>query len=293
MTKEKNKSEDILYVSDYILENFPNHGDSGELYLATNKKDQSEKYILKHQHYDCACNEFMYYKIGTKLGVNIAPVKLFIVNDNEDKFKTPCVCGIKYLENSEHVSFKYVKENKNNIKNWQDYIKFISLESMFQESDGIEVLKYKNEIYRIDTTDSFVSEYFIGALFSNTKSSYENEIFTNLLLKSAERNSDFRLREWNMNLERFIKNYGKEYLDIYLETFKNLDKISDGDIKNWTRILENIYSPVIERFFTIYFEYLNKDIKNFLKNLQNNWNCQGVILYNKNKKGTLLLKFLY
>lgn len=273
MTKEKNKSEDILYVSDYILENFSNHGDSGELYLATNKKDQSEKYILKYQHYDCACNEFMYYKIGTKLGVNIAPVKLFIVNDNEDKFKTPCVCGIKYLENSEHVSFKYVKENKNNIKNWQDYIKFISLESMFQESDGIEVLKYKNEIYRIDTTDSFVSEYFIGALFSNTKSSYEKEIFTNLLLKSAERNSDFRLREWNMNLERFIKNYGKEYLDIYLETFKNLDKISDGDIKNWTRILENIYPPVIERFFTIYFEYLNKDITNFLKNLQNNWNC--------------------
>lgn len=58
MTKEKNKSEDILYVSDYILENFSNHGDSGELYLATNKKDPSEKYILKYQHYDCACNEF-------------------------------------------------------------------------------------------------------------------------------------------------------------------------------------------------------------------------------------------
>lgn len=73
-----------------------------------------------------------------------------------------------------------------------------------------------------------------------------------------------------MNLERFIKNYGEEYLDIYLESFKNIDKISEEDIKSWTRPLKKFYPPIIENFFTIYFENLNKDVKSFLKNLQNN-----------------------
>lgn len=269
--KNKNLSPDILNISDYTIENYSDYGDSGMLYLATSKKNSSEKYILKHQYFDCACNEYMYSQIGNKIGVKIAPVKLFIVDEKESIFKTPCVCGIKYLDSSEHVSFKYVEENKNSIKNWQDYIKIISLESIFEESDGIEVLKYNNEIYRIDTTDSFISEYFISGLFNNKLSNNEREIFKNMLLKSAERNSKYRIMGWKLNLENFIKNYGKEYKNIYLKPFKDLNKISSKDIKTWTKKLEEIYPPVIERFFVTYFEYLNKDIKLFLKELQNNW----------------------
>ena len=63
LKKEENKnkdvpiSNDILYISDFILEKFSNSGDSGDLYLATNKHNFNEKYILKHEYYDCACNE--------------------------------------------------------------------------------------------------------------------------------------------------------------------------------------------------------------------------------------------
>jgi len=91
-------SEDILYTSDFTLEKFSSSGDSGELFLATNKKNHDERYIIKHEYYDCACNEYMYSKIGNKMGIKIAPVKLFVVNDKEKKFKSDFVCGIKYLE---------------------------------------------------------------------------------------------------------------------------------------------------------------------------------------------------
>lgn len=101
--ENKNKKfpvhEDILYISDFTLEKFSNFGDSGDLYLATNKHNPDEKYILKHEYYDCACNEYMYSKIGNKMGIKIAQVKLFILNDKEKKFKSDFVCGIKYFEN--------------------------------------------------------------------------------------------------------------------------------------------------------------------------------------------------
>ncbi len=171
LKKEENKnrnvpiSDDILYISDFTLEKFPNNGDSGDLYLATNKYNHSEKYILKHEYYDCACNEYMYSKIGNKMGIKIAPVNLFILDNKEKRFKSDFVCGIKYLENCEHVNFDYIEKNKNNINNWKDFFRMLGLEVLFEEGDGMEVVKYNSDIYRLDTTSSFtISNYQIYPL---------------------------------------------------------------------------------------------------------------------------------
>ena len=108
-----------MYTSDFTFEKFSNSGDSGDLYLATNKYDCNDKYIIKHEYYDCACNEFMYSKIGNKMGIKIALVKLFVVNDKEKKFKSDFVCGIKYFEDCNHVHFDDIVKNKDNINNWK------------------------------------------------------------------------------------------------------------------------------------------------------------------------------
>lgn len=166
LKQEENKnrnipiSDDILYISNFKLEKFTHYGDSGALYLATNKHNYNEKYILKHEYYDCACNEYMYSKIGNKMGIKIAPVKLFIIDDKKNRFKSDFVCGIKYLENCEHINFSYIEKNKSKIRNWQDFFRFYCLESLFEEDDGSEIVKYKDEIYRIDTTDAFTISNF-------------------------------------------------------------------------------------------------------------------------------------
>ena len=108
LKKEENKnknvpiSDDILYISDFILERFPNSGDSGDLYLATSKHNPKEKYILKHEYYDCACNEYMYSKVGNKMGIKIVPVKLFVLDDRENitmgaKIRDGKILGTPYL----------------------------------------------------------------------------------------------------------------------------------------------------------------------------------------------------
>lgn len=260
-------SDDILYIIDFNLEKFPNSGDSGNLYLATNKYNNKEKYILKHEYYDCACNEYMYSKIGNKMGIKIAPVKLFVLDDKEDKFKSDFVCGVKYLEGAFHVNFDYIKENKSNIKNWIDYFKMYCLETLFEEGDGIEVLRYDNEIYRIDTTAAFsMSDFFIHPLAYDYNNNGINikEFANKNILQLAKRNTKSRISRWEFDMNYVLDKIGDKYFNYYLETYKLLEKVTDKDIEEWTNILTFFYPNVIGEYFKLYFSNLKLDVFEFL-----------------------------
>ena len=269
--ERKNKSipisDDILYISNFTLKKFSDSGDSGNLYLATNKYNNNEKYILKHEYYDCACNEYMYSKIGNKMGINLPPVKLFVLDNKENKFKSDFVCGIKYLENCQHVSFNYIEKNKDSINNWQDYFKMLCLETLFDESDGIEVVKYNNLIYRLDTTAAFtISNIDIHSLAYDYNNNGINirEFANKSILNSAKRNTDSRINRWESNINFFLKKFDNKYLNYYLETYQLLENISDKDIEDWTNILTFFYSNIIGEYFKIYFSNLKLDVKVFL-----------------------------
>lgn len=268
--KEKKipSSKDILYMNDFILEEFESDGDSGKLYLATNKYNHAEKYILKHEYYDCACNEFMYSKIGNKMGIKIAPVKLFILNDLEDKFKSDFVCGIKYLENCEHISLKKLEQEKDKIKNWQDYFKMLCLECLFEESDGIEVVKYNNEIYRLDMTASFkISDFYIHPLAYNYKYNGINirEFATKNIMDGSMQRTEYRIHRWKSDIKYFTNNYDKKYLKDYMETFELFLNVSEKNIEEWVNILTIIYPNVIGDYFKQYFKNLKLDVEQLLK----------------------------
>ena len=260
-------SDDILYISNFTLEKFPNSGDSGDLYLATNKRNPNEKYILKHEYYDCACNEYMYSKVGNKMGIKIAPVKLFVLDDKKSKFKSDFVCGIKYLENCQHVSFNYIEENKTSINNWKDYFKMLCLELLFEEGDGIEVVKYKNELYRLDTTDAFtISDFYIHPLAYDYNNNGINikEFAKKIILQMAKGNTDSRISSWESDVNYFLEKFGNKYLNYYLETYQLLENVPDEEIDQWISILTFFYPNVIGEYFKIYFSNLKLDVKKFL-----------------------------
>lgn len=261
-------SPDILYISDFTLEKYANGGDSGDLYLAVNKHNPLEKYVLKHEYYDCACNEYMYSKIGNKMGIKVAPVKLFILDNKKKAFKSDFVCGIKYFEDCEHVNFDYIKKHKNDIDNWMDYFRMRSLESLFGEGDGIEVVKYHQELYRIDTTDAFnLSEYFIHLLaynFSDENGKNIRKMTQREILLNAFGATTSRMDMWMIGLKSFLNLYGEEYLPYYLETFRLLWKVSEEDMEEWTYILTWFYPNVIGEYFKIYLINLKLDAEEFL-----------------------------
>ena len=152
-------SNDYLNTSDFKFSKLENDGDSGNLLLAISKKDSSLKYIVKHEYYDSACNEYMFSKIAHSVGVLTPDVKLFIVDDKKNLFKSNFVCGIRYLENSKLMKEKDLISNKRYI---EEYIKMIALGYILDEDDGVEVIEYNNDIYRIDATSSFkLSHLFI------------------------------------------------------------------------------------------------------------------------------------
>ncbi|MCM1052986.1 MAG: hypothetical protein NC483_03330 [Ruminococcus sp.] len=265
-------SEDILYTSDFLFEEFVNSGDSGSLLLATNKTNSDDQYIIKHEYYDCACNEYMYSKVGNSMGIKIAPVKLFVVDDNEELFKSDFVCGIKYLSECEHINFDYVKKHQTYIKNLQDYFKMHCLESLFDESDGIEIVKYKDELYRLDTTAAFgLSIYYIYPLaYDYNKNGIDIQEFARKnLLKLATKKDSYRFNSWKHNLDLNIKKFGKDYLKYYKETFNLLKNVSEEDISRWTNILSWFYPNIIGEYYKLYFKNLKLDVDEFLKRIDN------------------------
>lgn len=205
------------------------------------------------------------------MGIKIAPVKLFILDNKEKKFKSDFVCGIKYFENCEYVNFNYIEKNKDNISNWKDYFRMLCLETIFEEDDGIEVLKYKNDIYRIDTTASFsISNFDIYPLAYDFNSNGINiKKFANTnILKKAERKTNTRIEKWKNDMNYFLEKIEYEYFSYYLDTYKLLKEITDKDLEEWTNILTIFYPNIIGDYFKNYFKNLKLDVEQFLINIE-------------------------
>lgn len=280
--KEKKEKEnqnktitDILelkYTKNFTIEEYSNKGDSGQLLLAKSKKEKDEKYILKHEYSDCACNEYIYYKIAEEMKISVVPTKLFIVNDKIKKFKTDFVSGTKYLENSERITDSNFLKLKTSIENWQDYYRLQGLYALFEESDSFEILKYENKIYRIDTTAAFnISDMYIDNLAIDYE--YQNinikEFMKNQLIKLAQSSPDRRINDWTMKKNIFVKQYGEKYLNDFLYAFILLESIKDEDINKWLNVLTYIYPNSIAVYYKTYISNLKKDTKEFLNTIKN------------------------
>jgi len=152
-------SSDILNAADFTFTPFVQRrgmGDSGNLLLAVNKYDSTQRYIVKHAFCDCAANEYIYSKIAQAIGLKMPDVKLFYLENPLDNtlFDTEYIVGIEYLNIVEkHPSAK----TRETSRNPDDYYKFNTLYELFLESDRFETaLADDGYIYRFDTTAAFL-----------------------------------------------------------------------------------------------------------------------------------------
>ncbi len=150
------QSSDVVQTVDFNFADYEHEGDSGSLFLATNKKDSTRQYIVKHAYTDCACNEFVYAKLAQAMEYHVPETRLFLLTNEEKRniFDTEYIVGSLFLDVAEYTpSYSFIRERA---KNWSEYFSFSALYAMTGEIDGIETLLTTDGIiYRIDTTDAF------------------------------------------------------------------------------------------------------------------------------------------
>jgi len=265
-------SIDVLKTTDYIFSKdfeVNREGDSGQLLLATNKINKDEKYIVKHEYTDCACNEFVYYKLANFLGVKIPTTKLFEIpfDEKREYFKTEFVVGIEYI-NLVKEGFSF--SDKNLANNWQDYFRYRALYDLFDEGDGVEtILDDKGNLYRIDTTDAFrLGNFFLD--YAGIDYIFEDVVD----IKANIRKQIMQSLNYDENPDRFIhkytklcNEYGKEYAKYYLEPFYKMQELPDDYVNDFLNTLCYFYADMVGDYFRNYIEKSKRICNNILKSL--------------------------
>ena len=254
-------SDDVLKTTDFIFSrNFEvsRRGDSGQLMLAKSKLNKAERYIIKHEYTDCACNEFVYSKLANFLGVKVPAAKLFEITPDEKRkyFKTEFIVGIKYI-NAVAVQKGFSFTDKNLANNWQDYFKFKALYDLFDEGDDIEtILDDKGYIYRIDNTDAFrLGSYFLDLAgidyafegFVDVKANIRKQIL-NIL------NYDEGPGRFIYQYEKLCSKYGENYAKYYLEPFCKMQEVPDDYINEFLNTLCHFYADMVGDYYRGYIE---------------------------------------
>ena len=119
---------------------------SGALFLATSETDPQIQYVIKSESPELACNEFMYHKIVSALGLHTQEVKLF-QGTKWSKF----AAGIRF---SQHAK-PYLYEESTDA-NRCDFFSFLALYVILNEEDSQEFyIDGQDRVFKLDNAAAF------------------------------------------------------------------------------------------------------------------------------------------
>lgn len=272
--KPKLISEDVLETEDFNfspINPLNRVGDSGELLLASSRKDNTEKYLIKHEYCDCAANEFVYSKLARAMGLHIPESRLFRISENEsrDCFKSGYTIGAVYLDVKDpDPSYEKIR---NCSSNWEEYYSFMALYYFFLESDSFEILLTDEDlIYRVDTADAFLlSEFFLSqaGLDVDTPSGNLQEIMKKTLMENHQKKDFWQYVDFYKKMEENIEKYGKESRKGFLCPFYEIQGISQIYIDDFLNTLCYFYPDFIGDCYKLFIGAAQKKAKSFLDSL--------------------------
>lgn len=246
-------------------------GDSGELLLAVNKKDKTERYLIKHEYCDSAANEFVYSKLAHAMGLHIPKSRLFQISEDKNRncFKSGYTAGAVYLELQDaNPSYELIHDCA---LNWEEYHSFMALYYLFLESDSFEVvLADDGLIYRVDTTDSFsLSEIFLSqaGLDIETPNGNIQEIMKKTLLENHRNRNFWEYMHFNALMKNWIEKYGEESKKGFLYSFREIQGISQEYIDDFINTLCYFYPDFIGDCYSMFIKAAQKKAQSFLNSL--------------------------
>ena len=124
--------EYLVDAAEYTYRPFEHQGFSGGLLLATPKRADRPRLLVKHEMPCSACCEFMYSRLAQELQLPVAESFLMKVSAKDEKrFKTPYVVGITYLEGLQRFSLEEVQQSPQLV---HEYAGHYALAAMFGQA---------------------------------------------------------------------------------------------------------------------------------------------------------------
>lgn len=261
--------EYILNPDDFTYRPFPRRGFSGKLYIASDKFGRMPDLLIKHEEPNSACNEYMYSRLASFLGIYAPKVYLFRQPSKDTKrFATPYVAGIEYIEGLRAFSLDEVNKNP---ECRREYAANYALEVMLSQIDSVQMSMTPNgHIISYDYADAFYLTSLVVAAMKrdeetrmmairNSMASFRRASYSSLAGVAA------RLLQQELKMNRL-----NEVYPYYHEPMRKILQITEEQAGAMTKPLYELYPLEILVFYEEYIKILQEKIRSYFLEIKEN-----------------------
>ena len=256
----------ILNTCDYNFSKHSNHGFSGQILLATPKKDSLPKLLIKSDNPCSACNEFMYSRLAELLDIIIPKAYLLnVAAPDKHLFGSPYVVGIEYMDGMHSFTLDEMRSSELLRK---EYAEQYALAALFDQDDLVQLtMRADGHITGYDFTETFwLSD--MGLSLFRLPDDQLSDILHSRLLAMHRRGLSFISAGASVVRKHFG---GDEYAPIpqeYLSPLVKLIQLTDSQIAEVTAALDEIYPVSISVYFEEYIKLLKHKVSAFLDSIK-------------------------
>lgn len=244
----------ILNTCDY---NFTKHSDggfSGRILLATPKKANLPKLLIKSDNPSSACNEFMYSRLAELLGIVIP--KAFIMNvapKDAHLFGSPYVVGIEFMDGMQGFTLEEMRTSEL----WRkEYAEQYALSAMFFQDDRVQLtMRTDGHITGFDFTETFWLNDMRISSFNLSDDDLTNVLHKRLLQSLEKTASKLRAGAAALQIELCLSEDSLPP-DSYLAPMRSLLKLTDEQVEVLTDVLCEVYPVSVAVYFEEYIKAL-------------------------------------
>jgi len=235
-------STDFIDAKEFTYTPFshPHHfdgtGDSGELELATSKANPNEQYIIKcgNIYPELACNEFMYHKVASALGLYTQDVKL--LDGNKDYQRS---AAIRYVPEARKFNLAASTE-----KNLCSFLAFEALFVILNEEDSREYyLDEQGRIFKLDNAAAFNVQQTTIMLFDG------NPIGQFFIPDINAPLHHIGYDWYELKYEEFMQGHGQVAVDAYLSLIQRFSEFDETVLYEAYRALEKQYPKALSEYY--------------------------------------------
>ena len=259
-------SSNFIDARSFIFQQFPHPlhpeevGDSGAMELATSKTDPTEQYVIKrgNTYPEIACNEFMYHKVATALGLYTQDVKL--ISGSKEYRRS---AAIRYAPNARIFSLKTSSE-----ENFRAFFQFEALFVILNEDDSHEYyLDEQGRMFKLDNAAAFTVQQTTVLFFDGSPLGRFFIPDINAPLNAVG-------YDWyHLKHEQFMREHGQTAVDAYLSVIQRFSEFDETVLYEAYDDLSKQYPNALSQYYDRCLRIRKETCRRFLDEINGRQDC--------------------